>query len=155
VSIYDYSKGFRDGISINHNYPQTLSIMGYTFEKIVELIIKDEEGKFYSGEQWDNEDIALMKVRQNKFNQEHKEMNKMATILITRKEAIAKCHGIAYPEAFVQALEALGLIKIEPEELPAIELYDANSDSSIKIWANGRTEGLVGKVLINRIPQLK
>ncbi len=33
---------------------------------------------------------------------------------MTRKEAIENCcHGIAYPEAFIQALEALGLIKFD------------------------------------------
>jgi hypothetical protein len=35
---------------------------------------------------------------------------------MTRKEAISKCHGIAYPEVFVQALEALGVIKTKEEE---------------------------------------
>jgi len=41
---------------------------------------------------------------------------------MTRKEAIAKCHGIAHPEALVQALEALGLIEFEHES-EVVELY--------------------------------
>lgn len=32
---------------------------------------------------------------------------------MTRQEAIAKCYGIAHPEAFIQALEAIGLIKFK------------------------------------------
>ncbi len=35
---------------------------------------------------------------------------------MTREDAKNKCHGIAYPEAFIQALEALGLLKFEEEK---------------------------------------
>lgn len=42
---------------------------------------------------------------------------------ITRKEAISKCHGIAYPEAFVQALEALRLMSFKEEELTDREKF--------------------------------
>lgn len=33
--------------------------------------------------------------------------------VMTREEAIKKCHGIMYPHVFIQALEALGLIKFD------------------------------------------
>lgn len=39
----------------------------------------------------------------------------------TRAEAIQnKCHGIAYPEAFIQALEAMGLIKFKEPDMPPV-----------------------------------
>lgn len=45
-----------------------------------------------------------------------KELNDMHIADFTRAEAIQKCHGINHPECFVQALEAMGLIKFkEPE----------------------------------------
>lgn len=44
-SVEDYHKGFLDGMSANHNMPHTLSIMGYTFNQIIELIMQDENKK--------------------------------------------------------------------------------------------------------------
>jgi hypothetical protein len=38
----------------------------------------------------------------------------------TRDEAIKKCHGISHPECFVQALEAMGLIKFKEPDLPPV-----------------------------------
>jgi len=59
----------------------------------------------------------------------------MATISMTRKEAVAKCHGIAYPEAFVQALEALGLLHVREE----ITVIDVNQPGVVMIKRNGKT----------------
>lgn len=67
MSFDDYLKGFREGMSLNHNEPRTFSFMGYTMDLLIELIRKDEEEKFYSGAQWTEQDIKNM------------ERNKMAT----------------------------------------------------------------------------
>lgn len=42
MNVEDYKKGFRDGASIERGCPQTVYIMGYSFDKIIELIQKDE-----------------------------------------------------------------------------------------------------------------
>jgi hypothetical protein len=85
----------------------------------------------------------LEKAADEKYNQ--KEINtKMATTLMTRKEAIAKCYGIAYPEAFVQALEALGLIKTEP----------VHSDIDIKVIEAVRKSGYSGSVVLMELDRV-
>ena len=53
----------------------------------------------------------------------------------------------------LEALMALGLIKLkEEEEKPAFEIKN-KFGVEIKIWANGRVEGIEGTI-INRIPAL-
>jgi len=120
--VESYHKGFLDGMSCDQKYPQTLQVMGYSLEQIIELICKDEEEKFYQREQWTEEDAALMKVRQ-------KEINEMATILITRKEAEEKLRIAKIPKDIggnyhiIDILEALGLLHIEPERM-VIDIVD-------------------------------
>jgi len=95
------------------------------------------------------------------FNRQQKEMTKMATILITRKEAEEKLRIAKIPKDIggnyhiIDILEALGLLHIEEEEKPAIELFNPNTGQHYKVWADGRTEGTLGFALINRIPMLK
>lgn len=38
-----YQQGFTDGMNVGHKYPQSLMIADYKFEKILELILKDQE----------------------------------------------------------------------------------------------------------------
>ncbi len=46
---------------------------------------------------------------------------------MTRKEAIAKCHGMNHPEVFVQALESLGLIEFDKPELVNLQTADGKA----------------------------
>lgn len=48
----DYLQGFRDGISVNTEHPQTLKIMGYSLAEIFELVAKDQENKMTDKYQW-------------------------------------------------------------------------------------------------------
>lgn len=60
------------------------------------------------------------------------EEKQMKTLNMTRQEAISKCHGMAFPETFIQALEALGLIEFEPKlTLPQKIGAKLNLDSQI------------------------
>ncbi len=92
-SVEDYHKGFRDGMSANQKHPQTLMIMNYNLNQIIELICKNEERE------------------------------KMATVLIKRKEAEAKLAKLGVPRDLggryhiLDVLEALGLIVIEEEAI--------------------------------------
>lgn len=42
-SVEDYRQGFLDGMSADQKCPQTLMVLGKTFDEIIELILKDEE----------------------------------------------------------------------------------------------------------------
>jgi len=151
VKTDDYLEGFRDGMSCDQKYPQTLQVMGYSLEQIIELILNEEKANNY---QWTEAEAKKLKARQ-------KEINEMATILITRKEAEEKLRIAKIPKDIggnyhiIDILEALGLLHIEEEEKPAIELFNPNTGQHYKVWADGRTEGTSGFALINRIPMLK
>lgn len=99
------------------------------FERIIDKM-KDDE--FYAEPQWTQENMEKLKHR-NEYNGKviHVDYTEYVKIYrngkfiysdshgeikekkMTREEAKSKCHGIAYPEAFIQALEALGLIKFD------------------------------------------
>jgi hypothetical protein len=93
-----YRQGYIDG---------SFEFMGYSMDQLIEIIVEHEKYQFYAGQQWTD-----LKERQ-------KEVNNSQPIKadFTREYAIKhKCHGIAYPETLIQALEALGLIKFKEEE---------------------------------------
>lgn len=53
----------------------------------------------------------------------------------SREDAIKNCcYGIAHPEAFIQALEALGLIKFQEEKYLVIDIVEP---SKVIIKRNG------------------
>lgn len=122
-SIDDYRKGFMDGMSANHNCPQTLMIMGKTFNEILALICKDEKEKFYQGKQWTAKDISKLKELQ-------KEHSKMTIISMTRKEAEQKLRDAHIPReitgdySIISILEALGLLHIQEERL-TVDIVDS------------------------------
>lgn len=45
TDMESYRKGFYDGMSVDKEYPQRLMIMEYSFEQIIDLIVKDRERK--------------------------------------------------------------------------------------------------------------
>jgi len=115
---------------------QSISMFGYTAKEIIEAL-----------EFWGNA----------KDEKDHQ-----MQVDFTREDAVKKCHGMAYPQVFVQAIEALGLIKFKepvkeakPNAEPIFELRYPSGAHTYKIWANGHIEGFSeGLVVINRIPQL-
>ena len=70
---------------------------------------------YLEGKQWSETDIASMKVRQKEIN------DKMATISMTKAEAMQKLKDAGVPRDIsgdyhiIKILEALGLLRIEPE----------------------------------------
>lgn len=115
--LEQYKKGFEDGIGLKEGFKY--SILGYDFEYLWKLIIKDKENK---------------------------EMPTKPTM--TRAEAIAKCHGINYPEAFIQALETLGLLKFENQKSFTLCSYESDDLGVIRVekWPEGLVLWVGGKV---------
>lgn len=121
----DYRNGFIDGMNVDSKYPMTLSIRGYDLNKLMEII------NYYE-------------------NNKHLPRQK-------REEFRAKFAAVGHSEETVfssRVLEAYDLVHC-PElrkDQPVFEIRSENKPS-IKIWADGRTEGAEG-VVVNRIPQL-
>jgi len=80
---------------------------------------------YLEGKQWSETDIASMKVRQKEIN------DKMATISMTKAEAMQKLKDAGVPRDIsgdyhiIKILEALGLLRIEPEVrlIKAVDIY--------------------------------
>lgn len=92
MSREDYRKGFHDGISVDKRNPTTLSIMGYSFEKIIKMIYEKEN------------EMATTLVNRSKLE------DKLASIGTPRD-----INGRYF---LLDALEAIGLLHFEPEFTP-------------------------------------
>ena len=51
-SVEDYHKGFLDGMNANVKYPMLLMVAGYKFEKILDLVLKDQEKAMAKSVDW-------------------------------------------------------------------------------------------------------
>lgn len=71
LEIASYTKGFYDGMSCNQHYPQSLMVMGYKLEQIIELITKAEDEKFMTGAQWTKDQIEQMQRTQKEVNRKY------------------------------------------------------------------------------------
>jgi len=97
--IESYHKGFIDGLSANQSYPQTLRIMDYSLEQVIELIWKNEESKMAT---------VLMKRKEAE----------------TKLEFIGVPRDMGGRYHILDVLEALGMIKLEEETALVINVTD-------------------------------
>ena len=137
----DYLQGFRDGMSVDKQWPMAFQFMGYKMEELMDIVNEHDMRKFWSGSQWENKEL---KMDQEKINAQQK-----------REEFRAKLAGFNIStKDFNSIIDTYDLVHCpELMEKPAFEIRNASKGIDIKVWADGRIEGITG-TLINRIPQL-
>lgn len=95
-----YEQGFNDAMKCKNGIDSTTMLMCYSIGDIAEIIHDYEMNK----DKTFKDKSYVEKQMPVEFNG-------------TKEEAIKNCcHGLAYPQAFTQALEALGLIKFKEKE---------------------------------------
>lgn len=171
-----YEQGFRDGMSLDQKYPQTLILMGYKLEELVQIICEHEAHKFVEGKQWIKADIEKMKEKQKEYNDQHDKIQDTKVKEPNNKYQWAELNSGSNREFLEWLWQRLHSVFGEPvncthmqrldkiiqetpgatsTDRPAFEIRYPSGSFAYKIWADGRIEGFNDKVVvINRIPQL-
>lgn len=118
-----------------------INFMGYDEKKLVQIVDEWERRKW---------DVEMLAAKEAKVPTKH---------IMTRAEAIVKLSeamiGYHSVEKTIDFYVAAGMLEIKEEkEKPIFEIMCIShiSDTHIKIYSNGRVEGIDGTI-INRIPE--